>query len=337
MTIKIRPEIEQLEAEIIATRRDIHSHPELGFQEIRTAALIAERLAEYGIEVQTEIGKTGVVGTLRGGTDGLMIALRADMDALPMQEHGDVEWKSLNPGKMHACGHDGHTAMLLGAAQYLAETRNFDGRVVLIFQPAEEGRVWHLGAGQFHIGGAAAVVGAYLTWVAGWPVLVLGLVAVLSAVAYTAGPFPLGYHGLGDLFVLVFFGLAAVAGTCFVQTGALGASAWVAGVAIGCLATAILVVNNLRDRGSDARVGKRTLAVRFGSGFARAEYTALLVVAYGCCLAMGWWLPLLCLPCAVVVTRKVFTLDGADLNPVLGETARLELVFGVLLVAELLR
>ena len=140
MTIKIRPEIEQLEDEIITTRRDIHSHPELGFQEIRTAALIAERLTEYGIEVQTEIGKTGVVGTLRGGSDGPMIALRADMDALPVQETSAVVYKSRNDGVMHACGHDGHVATLLAAAKVLAAQREqIKGSVRFLFQPAEEG------------------------------------------------------------------------------------------------------------------------------------------------------------------------------------------------------
>lgn len=132
--------ITDLQDEITAWRRDFHEHPEIGFEETRTAGIVAQKLKEFGVdEVVTGIAKTGVVGIIRGEKDGPMIGLRADMDALPMQEHGDVPWKSLNPGKMHACGHDGHTAMLLGAAKILAETRDFAGSVAVIFQPAEEG------------------------------------------------------------------------------------------------------------------------------------------------------------------------------------------------------
>jgi hippurate hydrolase len=122
-------------------RHDLHSHPELGFEEHRTAALVAERLQQWGIEVQTGIGRTGVVGTIHGRTQtsGKSIGLRADMDALPLQEENGFAYRSTRAGLMHACGHDGHTTMLLGAAQYLAATRNFDGTVHLIFQPGEEG------------------------------------------------------------------------------------------------------------------------------------------------------------------------------------------------------
>jgi hippurate hydrolase len=123
-------------------RRDIHRNPELLFDTHRTAALVAEKLAGFGCdEVATGIGRTGVVGVIRGRTNrsGRVIGLRADMDALPILETTGAPWASGTPGSMHACGHDGHTAMLLGAAQYLAETRNFDGTVVVIFQPAEEG------------------------------------------------------------------------------------------------------------------------------------------------------------------------------------------------------
>ncbi|AEC18541.1 amidohydrolase/peptidase [Pusillimonas sp. T7-7] len=127
--------------ELTALRRDIHAHPELGFTERRTSDLVASSLSALGYQVHRNIGKTGVVGVLEGrhNTSGRSIGLRADMDALPILEQNDVAHASTCAGVMHACGHDGHTAVLLGAARYLAETRNFDGRVVLIFQPAEEG------------------------------------------------------------------------------------------------------------------------------------------------------------------------------------------------------
>lgn len=125
--------------ELIAIRRDIHAHPELAFQEQRTSALAAKRLTELGLEVHTGLGKTGVVGVLRSGVSTRSIGLRADMDALPMPENNRFAHCSKNPGKMHGCGHDGHITMLLGAAQYLAEHKNFDGVVNFIFQPAEEG------------------------------------------------------------------------------------------------------------------------------------------------------------------------------------------------------
>lgn len=127
--------------ELTAIRRDIHAHPELGFQETRTSGLVAHSLRALGYEVHEGIGRTGVVGVLEGkrADSGLSIGLRADMDALPIQELGDVPYRSQNEGVMHACGHDGHTTILLGAARYLAQSRHFNGTVVLIFQPAEEG------------------------------------------------------------------------------------------------------------------------------------------------------------------------------------------------------
>ncbi len=128
--------------ELTAWRRDLHEHPELGFEEVRTSKIVAEKLQSFGVdEVVTGIAKTGVVGIIHGNgkSGGRAIGLRADMDALPILEETGLPYASKTPGKMHACGHDGHTTMLLGAARYLAETRNFDGTVYVMFQPAEEG------------------------------------------------------------------------------------------------------------------------------------------------------------------------------------------------------
>lgn len=134
--------IAKFHPELTAFRRDLHAHPELGFEEVYTSGRVEQAVRLCGVdELHTGIGKTGVVAIICGqtNTSKKMIALRADMDALPLQEHNDVSWKSSKQGLMHACGHDGHTTMLVGAARYLAETRNFDGTAVLIFQPGEEG------------------------------------------------------------------------------------------------------------------------------------------------------------------------------------------------------
>ena len=139
--------IEQAREELTAWRRDIHRHPELGFEEARTAEFVATKLEEFGITTHRGIGKTGVVGVLRVGNETQSIGLRADMDALPIDEQNSFSHRSQHEGCMHACGHDGHTAMLLGAARYLSQTRNFRGQVNFIFQPAEEG-----------IGGARAMI-----------------------------------------------------------------------------------------------------------------------------------------------------------------------------------
>ncbi|MDG1885697.1 MAG: amidohydrolase, partial [Alphaproteobacteria bacterium] len=143
----IIPEIEANHESMTAWRRDIHANPELGFEEYRTSAMVAEKLKSWGLEVHQGLGKTGVIGTLRVGNDTRSIGLRADMDALPMLENNTFSHKSTNPNVMHACGHDGHTTMLLGAAKYLAESKNFEGCVHFIFQPGEEG-----------VGGAKAMV-----------------------------------------------------------------------------------------------------------------------------------------------------------------------------------
>jgi amidohydrolase len=141
------PRIAQFDAVLTQWRRDIHAHPELGFEEQRTSDLVAQKLAEFGITVHRGVGRTGVVGELRNGNSPRTIGLRADMDALPIEEANRFAHRSTHDGRMHACGHDGHTTMLLGAAKYLAETRDFDGTVHFIFQPAEEG-----------LGGAEAMV-----------------------------------------------------------------------------------------------------------------------------------------------------------------------------------
>jgi len=137
------PTIERIDAfadELTAIRRDLHAHPEIGFEEVRTSGIVADRLKSWGIEVHRGLGRTGVIGVLKGkGSSGKRIGLRADMDALPMEENTNLKWRSTIPGRFHGCGHDGHTTILLGTARYLAETRNFDGTVHFIFQPAEEG------------------------------------------------------------------------------------------------------------------------------------------------------------------------------------------------------
>ena len=184
----------------------------------------------------------------------------------------------------------------------------------------------------------ASLVGIYLVVVGGWPVVAIGLASLACAVLYTGGPFPLAYHGLGDLFVFVFFGLVAVAGTYYVQALTFPAEAWWAGVGVGALSTALLVVNNLRDLETDARVGKRTLAVRLGRGGTRAEYFGLLLLAGLVPLVgmgrFGWppavgaaWIGLLA---ALPAARKVARFqEPADLLPALGETARALLVWSV--------
>lgn len=132
-------EIAQFADELTAIRRDLHEHPELGMEEVRTSGIVAKYLDSLGITVHTGIGKTGVVGVLKGDKPGRMIGLRADMDALPIEEKSNLPFSSKNKGVMHACGHDAHTTMLMGAAKYLANNRNFSGTAVFIFQPAEEG------------------------------------------------------------------------------------------------------------------------------------------------------------------------------------------------------
>lgn len=190
--------------------------------------------------------------------------------------------------------------------------------------------------------GVATVMGAYLAVVAGWPVVAIGVASIVSGIAYTGGPWPLGYHGLGDLFVLVFFGFVAVCGTAFVQLGGVPCLAIAAAAPVGALATAILVVNNVRDRATDVRAGKRTLAVRFGRRAALAEYAALLALAYAVPLGLALtgrpWagLPLASAPLALVRLRAVVAAtDGPAFNHCLAATAQLLLLHGGLFAAGL--
>jgi 1,4-dihydroxy-2-naphthoate octaprenyltransferase len=192
--------------------------------------------------------------------------------------------------------------------------------------------------------GAAVILGLPLVWRGGWPFLVLGLLAILAALAYTGGPFAFGYHGLGEPVVFVFFGLVGVSGTAYVQTQDLTWLAVAAALPVGCLVTAILVVNNLRDIATDRLAGKQTLAVRLGPTKTRLEYAALVAVAYlsvpvfwlSGLLSGWWWLPWLTLPLAVSLGRRVATESGPPLNRVLAGTARLQLIFGLLLAGSIL-
>ena len=186
----------------------------------------------------------------------------------------------------------------------------------------------------------SAALGVFLAWHSGWPLLVIGLTGLVCAVAYTAGPFPLGYHGLGDLFVFLFFGLAAVLGTAYAQTGGWERAAWPLAVAAGSLAVAVLNVNNMRDRLTDAEVGKRTLAVRFGRTGSRVYHTLLLGLPY-VCVGIGVMTGLLepltlivvgSVPLAFLLGRQVWRLDGGALAPLLGRTVALQMLFGVLVL-----
>ncbi len=184
----------------------------------------------------------------------------------------------------------------------------------------------------------AAVIGAYLTAIAGWPVVVIGLASIVAAIAYTGGPFPLGYRGLGDLFVLLFFGFVAVCGTVWVQVGTILPAAWPAGLMVGCLASAILVVNNVRDHETDRIAGKRTLPVMFGRTFGVIEYAVLLVVAFASAYAMVWFryvsawvlISYLTLPIAIVLFLHVRKYRGPVLNHTLARTAKLLFLFSAL-------
>ncbi len=183
----------------------------------------------------------------------------------------------------------------------------------------------------------ACAGGLVLTISGGWPILIIGISAVAAAVAYSAGPWPLSWYGLGDLLAFVFFGPVAVCGTSYLQTGALDGTALVAALPVGCLVTAIIVVNNLRDIPTDRDCGKRTLAVRIGARATRLEYTALVAGAYGLLFVPAFGgmpavlLPLLSIPLGVDQIVRLWRREGAALNASLAGTARLHLVFGLLL------
>ena len=196
MPLNIEPKIAAAAAELTAIRRDIHAHPELGFEEERTSQIVAKKLKEWGCEVTTGIGKTGVVGTIRVGNNPTAIGLRADMDALPMDEYNTFDHRSQHKGRMHACGHDGHTTMLLGAAQYLSATRNFDGTVHFIFQPAEEnegGAERMVADGLFRRFPVEAIFGMH-----NWPALPLGRAGLTTGPMMAAfGIFEIEVKGRG--------------------------------------------------------------------------------------------------------------------------------------------
>lgn len=192
--------------------------------------------------------------------------------------------------------------------------------------------------GMWIIFALAAGLGLYLAFLRGWVVIAIGLAAILSAIAYTGGPFPLGYYGLGDLFVFIFFGVAAVAGTYFVQVGSVSAAAWWMSVPVGLIITAILVVNNLRDIENDRKGNKLTLAVRLGVRGTRTEYLlcmagAYLIVPIAASLGLIPWTGLLAwlsLPLAVKTARTVFTQAGRPLNAALAGTGQVALLFSLL-------
>jgi 1,4-dihydroxy-2-naphthoate octaprenyltransferase len=192
--------------------------------------------------------------------------------------------------------------------------------------------------------GIAALAGAYLAWVSGWIVILIGLFSILAGIAYTAGPFPLAYIGLGDLFVMIFFGFVAVCGTVFVTSGALPTLAWFGAAAAGALTVNILVVNNIRDIDTDRAAGRKNIAIVFGRKFAAWEYAAMLVIAYSVppvlvCkgLASPWvLLALLSLPQGIKLWSVLRgNLAGLALNPILGKTAQLLLFYSLLLSAGL--
>ncbi len=218
-----------------------------------------------------------------------------------------------------------------------ADTRERVGPTRVMAAGLLSGRELRLGMAA--VIGLAIVDGIYLILVGGWPILAIGAASILAALLYTGGPLPFGYRGLGDLFVFIFFGLTAVCGTYYVQAGTVSPVVFVAAAPVGFLITAILVVNNLRDIETDAKAGKRTLAVVIGRKNTRRQYLALLILAYSATLLL-WQrfgqgpavlLPLLSLPLAVRRASSIYSAEGKELNSVLAATAQLALQFSLLL------
>lgn len=208
--------IEAIEAEapkIQALRRDLHAHPELCFKEVRTSDVIARQLGEWGVEVHRGLGTTGVVGVIQGGTSTRAVALRADIDALPMTEHNTFAHASRHAGRMHACGHDGHTAILLAAAQHLAANRDFDGRVVLVFQPAEEGGGGAremIKDGLFERFPVEAIFGAH-----NWPGMAVGEFAIKTGPCFaSSNEFQIVLRGKGSHAAMPHNGIDPVPAAC---------------------------------------------------------------------------------------------------------------------------
>ncbi len=191
--------------------------------------------------------------------------------------------------------------------------------------------------------GLAALLGLYLAWLGGWPIIIVGIAAIISAIAYTSGPFPIGYYGLGDIFVFIFFGLASVAGTYYVQAGFVSVAAWWMTIPPGLIITAILVVNNLRDLENDRKAGKRTLAVILGERITRVQYLFCMTAAYLTLLFAVWfgalpWMSLMAwvsLPIAFRAIRVVLTQKGRPLNAALAGTSQTALAFSLLFWAGL--
>lgn len=196
-TMNLIDPILQFHDELTRIRREIHAHPELAYEEVKTSELVASKLEEWGIPVIRGLGKTGVVGVIKGGSGERAVGLRADMDALPLQEHNTFDHKSRHDGRMHACGHDGHTAMLLGAAHHLAKHRDFDGTVYVIFQPAEEG-----GGGAKQMIDDGLFVQCPMEAVFGmhnWPGMTAGTMGVVAGpMMASSNEFELTIHGKGS-------------------------------------------------------------------------------------------------------------------------------------------
>ncbi len=199
-------------------------------------------------------------------------------------------------------------------------------------------------AGTMLVLGLVAICGLYLVWRGGLPILILGALAIVSALIYTGGPFPIGYHGLGELFVFIFFGLVAVTGTFYVQALEVTDLSLAAAIPMGCTVTAILVVNNLRDLDTDRAAGKRTIAVMIGKSATIWEYIALVVIPFVVLpvmwltglLSVWWFIPFLSLPIALYLMQGVRSVTGAALNGYLARTAQWHLLYGVLLSLSIL-